>query len=59
MQADPNQPDWKQAFYGSNYDALYQIKQKYDPQHIFYAPTAVGSEDWQVMGDGRLCSVGG
>jgi hypothetical protein len=55
IQADPQQPDWRQAFFGSNYDSLYAIKTKYDPFRTFYAPTAVGSDDWQVEADGRLC----
>ena len=55
FQADPYQPDWKQAFYGSNYQDLYSIKKKYDPDHVFYAPTAVGSDQWKVQGNGALC----
>lgn len=48
-------PDWKQDFYGSNYDALRAIKAKYDRDDLFYAPTAVGSDAWSVAADGRLC----
>ncbi|KAK8041122.1 hypothetical protein PG994_014129 [Apiospora phragmitis] len=44
IQADPNQPDWQKAFYGENYNRLLAIKNRYDPDHLFYAPTAVGSE---------------
>ncbi|KAI0112755.1 FAD-binding domain-containing protein [Hypoxylon sp. NC0597] len=62
-EADINEPNWQQAFYGSNYDYLYQLKQKYDPWGLFWAPTAVGSEDWYVTGqidfyptqNGKLC----
>ncbi|KAL9047334.1 MAG: hypothetical protein Q9214_000061 [Letrouitia sp. 1 TL-2023] len=57
-EADPRQPDWKQAFYGPNYQKLYLIKKKYDPNHVFYAPTAVGSDDWQVKDTGALCWSG-
>jgi hypothetical protein len=50
------QPDWQQVFYGSNYDKLLAIKNKYDPNHMFYAVTAVGSEYWEPQpNDGRLC----
>ena len=28
---------------------------KYDPDHIFYAPTAVGSDDYEVQENGGLC----
>ncbi|KAI1080022.1 FAD-binding domain-containing protein [Whalleya microplaca] len=62
-EADINEPDWQQAFYGSNYAYLYQLKQKYDPWGLLYAPTAVGSEDWYITDqidyyptqNGRLC----
>lgn len=48
-------PDWKEDFYGANYDALRAIKAKYDPWDLFYAPTGVGSDAWSVAADGRLC----
>ncbi|KAJ9149309.1 FAD linked oxidase [Pleurostoma richardsiae] len=64
-EADANEPDWQQSFYGDNYDRLYALKQRYDPWGLFYAPTAVGAEDWNVTGqiayyptqNGRLCHV--
>ena len=34
---------------------LTYLVEKYDPEHIFYAETAVGSEDWVAKSDGRLC----
>ncbi len=49
------QPDWKDVFYGPNYDRLLSIKNKYDPFHMFYAITAVGSDYWAPQSDGRLC----
>ncbi|CAD6572444.1 MAG: hypothetical protein ASARMPRED_005337 [Alectoria sarmentosa] len=45
-EADNREVDWKQSFYGSNYQRLYSIKAKYDPDHVFYANTSVGSDDW-------------
>ncbi|KAK0634256.1 isoamyl alcohol oxidase [Bombardia bombarda] len=56
-EADPNQPNWQKAFYGANYDKLVAIKNKYDPYHIFYATTAVGSDYYTVDSAGRLCSA--
>ena len=57
-EANFQQPDWQQAFYGTNYERLREIKDKYDPEHIFYAITAVGSEYWSQKPDGRLCKTG-
>ncbi|KAI1080347.1 FAD-binding domain-containing protein [Whalleya microplaca] len=65
-EADINEPDWQQAFYGSHYQYLYDLKRKYDPWGLMYAPTAVGAEDWFVTHqieyyptqNGRLCPVG-
>ncbi|GKZ34192.1 hypothetical protein AbraIFM66950_004376 [Aspergillus brasiliensis] len=49
------QPHWKKAFYGANYDRLLQVKNKYDPNGLFYALKAVGSDAWTQLEDGRLC----
>ena len=49
------QPDWQSVFYGPNYEALKAIKDKFDPNHMFYGLTAVGSEYWMPQADGRLC----
>jgi hypothetical protein len=54
-EGDFQNPEWKQDFYGGNYDALRTIKAKHDPDDLFYAPTAVGSDAWSVASDGRLC----
>ncbi|RAL13378.1 FAD-dependent oxidoreductase [Aspergillus homomorphus CBS 101889] len=54
-EADPQQPNWQEAFYGPNYNRLLAIKKQYDPQDTFYAPTAVGSDSWVQEADGRLC----
>jgi hypothetical protein len=48
---------WKEDFYGPNYNKLLSIKNKYDPKHIFYGKTAVGSDAWKVEADGRLCAA--
>ncbi|KAI2465659.1 hypothetical protein F4781DRAFT_408479 [Annulohypoxylon bovei var. microspora] len=47
-EADYIEPNFSQAFFGSNYARLYRIKQLYDPFGVFYAHTAVGSEDWKM-----------
>ncbi|THW92610.1 FAD binding domain protein [Aureobasidium pullulans] len=54
-EADYQQPDWQNAFYGSNYGRLLSAKKKYDPKGLFYNRIAVGSEKWVSRDDGRLC----
>lgn len=54
-EADWKQPNWQSTFYGSNYANLREVKDKYDPDQLFYARTAVGSELWYEQKDGRLC----
>lgn len=49
------QPRWQYEFYGSNYPRLLEIKKRYDPEYVFYARTAVGSEAWAADDHGRLC----
>ncbi|KAI4858739.1 FAD-binding domain-containing protein [Hypoxylon rubiginosum] len=56
-EADFQAPDFKETFYGDHYQRLLQIKDKYDPDDIFYAQTAVGSDRWKENLDGRLCRV--
>ncbi|PVH95572.1 FAD-binding domain-containing protein [Periconia macrospinosa] len=54
-EADFQQRDWQKVFYGAHYGRLADIKSKYDPESIFYALGAVGSESWVQKNDGRLC----
>ena len=49
-ESDYIEPDRPQSFHGDKYSRLYQIKQKWDPDGVFYAQNAVGSEDWQMSG---------
>ncbi|KAF2650999.1 FAD binding domain protein [Lophiostoma macrostomum CBS 122681] len=62
-EADVREPDWQQNFYGSHYERLLSLKNELDPNRVFWAKTAVGSEDWYIEDDhglpevqtGRLC----
>ncbi|RYO96188.1 hypothetical protein DL765_011669 [Monosporascus sp. GIB2] len=56
-EADFQAPDFQTTFYGDHYKKLFAIKQKYDPDKIFYAKTAVGSDRWEQRLDGRLCTT--
>ncbi|KAL4803340.1 hypothetical protein BDV18DRAFT_166365 [Aspergillus unguis] len=47
-EADRHNPWWKVDFYGeTNYNRLLGIKEKYDPEGIFYCPKCVGSTSWR------------
>ncbi|KAI4940790.1 hypothetical protein J4E91_011234 [Alternaria rosae] len=54
-EADFQQPNWKETFFGKNYDKLKDIKKKYDPKDVLYILKGVGSEAWKVSKDGRMC----
>lgn len=42
--------NWQQAFWGSNYKRLSEVKKKYDPDGLFYVHHGVGSEAWSENG---------
>ncbi|KAK4177085.1 putative oxidase [Triangularia setosa] len=55
-EANFEHPDWQAQFYGlENYKNLRNVKDKWDSTGVFYATTAVGSEDCEIDGDGRVC----
>lgn len=61
-EADVLEPDWQQSFFGDNYPRLLDIKKKRDPWGVFWAPSTVGSESWEVITadglptqNGQLC----
>ncbi|KAJ0423136.1 hypothetical protein BJY00DRAFT_299751 [Aspergillus carlsbadensis] len=48
---DPGEVDFRRAYWGShNYERLYAIKQRWDPQGLFVVRLGVGSEDWDEDG---------
>lgn len=67
-EGDPAEPNWQQSFFGGggHYTRLLGVKRRYDPWGVFWARTTVGSEGWEVRGEGgypfsqngRLCRVG-
>jgi hypothetical protein len=43
--------------WGSNYPRLYQVKQYYDPDGLFFVSPGVGADNFEVK-NGRVCKVG-
>jgi FAD/FMN-containing dehydrogenase len=44
------QQHWQEAFWGENYARLRAVKDKYDPDGLFFLHHGVGSEDWSADG---------
>jgi hypothetical protein len=49
-EADPNEPNWQQKFFGTQdiYDRLKSIKKSVDPNGLFICKNCVGSDDWSA-----------
>jgi FAD/FMN-containing dehydrogenase len=45
---------WQKSYWGANYPKLLAIKQKYDPDGLFFVHHGVGSEAWSADGFTRL-----
>ncbi|EFX00315.1 FAD-binding domain containing protein [Grosmannia clavigera kw1407] len=56
-EADFQQLDFQDVFYGRNYDRLLAIKNALDPDGLLYGHTAVGSEMWALAEDGHMCKT--
>ena len=46
--------NWQDYFWGDNYARLKRIKQKYDPDGLFFLPHGMGGEDWSADGFTRV-----
>ncbi|MCI0607407.1 FAD-binding oxidoreductase [bacterium] len=47
-------PSWQHAFWGNHYPKLRAVKDRYDPDGLFFVHHGVGSEDWSPDGLLRL-----
>ncbi|KAI7468106.1 hypothetical protein KC357_g6843 [Hortaea werneckii] len=52
---DPNEPDWQYTLFGDNYPRLQGLKRRFDPDGMQYCHHCVGSDEWTLGKDGRLC----
>ncbi|KAJ5291272.1 hypothetical protein N7478_000523 [Penicillium angulare] len=51
-----DEPNFQQAFWGSNYERLHKIKKAVDPDDVFWCHVCVASERWQEVGN-YLCRI--
>ena len=48
-ECDPTNPEWKHDYFGSNYPKLLELKQKWDPDSVFWCRACVGNDEgWEV-----------
>jgi FAD/FMN-containing dehydrogenase len=52
-ESDYFERDWQNAFWGTNYARLLAVKDKYDPDGLFFVHHGVGSERWSDDGFAR------
>ncbi|KAF5018569.1 hypothetical protein F66182_9443 [Fusarium sp. NRRL 66182] len=54
-EASIKEQDWKDAFFGANYERLEKIKAKWDKDSFFYSYKGAGSDAWNVNASGKMC----
>lgn len=57
-EADIYMKEWRHELYGPNWNRLLQIKEKYDPDGVFWSKHTPGADMWRVDADGRMCKSG-
>jgi FAD/FMN-containing dehydrogenase len=50
------EPHWQASYWGANYPRLSELKQKYDPDCVFFVRHGVGSEGWSDDGFAKLAT---
>ncbi|KAH8906671.1 FAD binding domain-containing protein [Coniochaeta sp. PMI_546] len=46
---------WRKEMYGPNWERLLEVKEKYDPEGVFWSWHTPGADKWHVDGSGRMC----
>ncbi|KAI0602396.1 FAD binding domain-containing protein [Biscogniauxia sp. FL1348] len=54
-EADIFMRGWQTELYGEHWPALLRVKEKYDPEGVFYSAHTPGADKWRVDADGRMC----
>jgi len=44
------EPRWQEAFWGAHYARLLAVKERYDPEGLFFMHHGPGSERWSADG---------
>jgi hypothetical protein len=58
-EGDPTEDNWREVYYGANYEKLLKIKKHWDPKGVFWNKNGVGSDLWKPIGPwGRENGVG-
>jgi len=53
-ETDYFEPNWQTAFWGDNYARLKSVKDRYDPDGLFFVHHGVGSEAWSTDGFAKV-----
>jgi len=55
-EGNPDEEEWKEIFWGENYERLEKIKRRFDPTGVFWCSRCVGGDWWEekIRMDGKV-----